>query len=65
MSSCGNCDCPDKTNCPKKGNTYGVVIVEAEKRTFDEVVEVAAFNENDGKCQCGTNCTCVDCGCGN
>ncbi|BAH94202.1 Os08g0250000 [Oryza sativa Japonica Group] len=27
---CGNCDCADKSQ--KKGTSYGVVIVEAEKR---------------------------------
>ncbi|XP_020245354.1 metallothionein-like protein 3B [Asparagus officinalis] len=61
MSSCGNCDCADKSHCVKKGNNYGVVIVETEKRTFEEVIEVA---ENDGKCMCTTNCTCTGCGCG-
>nr|AAT44325.1 hypothetical protein [Oryza sativa Japonica Group] len=29
---CGNCDCADKSQCVKKGTSYGVVIVDAEKR---------------------------------
>nr|BAP25847.1 metallothionein [Iris lactea var. lactea] len=59
-STCGTCSCADKTNCPKKGNTYDAVI---EEKTFvEEIVEFGA--ENDGKCKCGTTCTCVDCGCG-
>nr|CDM82090.1 unnamed protein product [Triticum aestivum] len=29
---CGNCDCADKTQCVKKGDSYGVVIVDTEKR---------------------------------
>ncbi|KAF7035712.1 hypothetical protein CFC21_046530 [Triticum aestivum] len=57
---CGNCDCADKTQCVKKGNTYGIVMVDTEKSHF-EVQETA---ENDGKCSCGTSCTCTNCTCG-
>ncbi|KAL5715498.1 cystathionine beta-lyase [Ranunculus cassubicifolius] len=57
-STCGNCDCADKTNCVKKGN---VIIVETEKSYFDAVVEVSA-SEND--CKCGASCKCTDCKCG-
>uniref|UniRef100_A0A0E0LSW4 Fe2OG dioxygenase domain-containing protein n=1 Tax=Oryza punctata TaxID=4537 RepID=A0A0E0LSW4_ORYPU len=32
---CGNCDCADKSQ--KKGNSYGVVIVEADKSHLEEV----------------------------
>ncbi|XP_020267036.1 metallothionein-like protein type 3 [Asparagus officinalis] len=64
MSTCGNCDCADKSQCVKKGNNYGVVIVDTEKSTFEDVVEVADCGENDGKCKCGTNCTCDGCNCG-
>ncbi|XP_066159467.1 naringenin,2-oxoglutarate 3-dioxygenase isoform X3 [Oryza sativa Japonica Group] len=34
---CGNCDCADKSQCVKKGTSYGVVIVEAEKSHLKEV----------------------------
>ncbi|KAF0928187.1 hypothetical protein E2562_038102 [Oryza meyeriana var. granulata] len=37
---CGNCDCADKSQCVKKGTSYGVVIVDAEKRY---VLPVAAL----------------------
>ncbi|KAF9610835.1 hypothetical protein IFM89_025201 [Coptis chinensis] len=30
-NTCGNCDCADKTQCPKKGNSYGLVIIETGK----------------------------------
>ncbi|OVA07764.1 hypothetical protein BVC80_8961g27 [Macleaya cordata] len=63
MSSCGNCDCADKTQCVKKGNTYGVEIIETEKSYYDAVSEVPA-GETDGKCKCGPSCTCVGCTCG-
>ncbi|KAM0933637.1 hypothetical protein DsansV1_C35g0230981 [Dioscorea sansibarensis] len=64
MSSCGNCDCADKSQCVKKGNSYGVVITETEKSYFAEVVEAPVGAEHDGKCKCGASCTCVDCTCG-
>ncbi|KAM0947572.1 hypothetical protein DsansV1_C07g0068861 [Dioscorea sansibarensis] len=62
MSSCGNCDCVDKNQCVKKGNTYGMVIV--EEKEVVEVVEMATAAENDGKCKCAANCTCAGCNCG-
>ncbi|PIA55396.1 hypothetical protein AQUCO_00800273v1 [Aquilegia coerulea] len=62
-NTCGNCDCADKTNCPKKGNSYGVQIVDTEKSYYDVVAEVPA-GENDGKCKCGPSCSCVNCTCG-
>ncbi|KAF7028638.1 hypothetical protein CFC21_040524 [Triticum aestivum] len=58
---CGNCDCADKTQCVKKGDSYGVVIVDTEKR---QVIEVQETADNDGKCKCGTSCTCTNCTCG-
>ena len=57
---CGNCDCADKTQCVKKGDSYGIVMVDTEKSHL-EVQETA---ENDGKCKCGTSCTCTNCTCG-
>ncbi|KAH7666585.1 hypothetical protein IHE45_12G005500 [Dioscorea alata] len=61
MSSCGNCDCADKNQCVKKGNSYGMVIV--EEKEVVEVVEMATAAENDG-CKCAANCTCAGCNCG-
>nr|UVJ89039.1 metallothionein [Dioscorea alata] len=64
MSTCGNCDCADKSQCVKKGNSYGMII-ETEKTYVEEVVEVLpAAAEHDGKCKCGATCTCTDCTCG-
>ncbi|CAJ2645439.1 metallothionein-like protein [Trifolium pratense] len=57
-SSCGNCDCADKSQC-EKGNNYGVTIVETE--SFVETVVMPAV-EHD--CKCGSNCTCTNCTCG-
>ncbi|KAF0915947.1 hypothetical protein E2562_000583 [Oryza meyeriana var. granulata] len=57
---CGNCDCADKSQCVKKGSSYGVVLVDTEKSHFEEI---AAGAENDG-CKCGTSCSCADCKCG-
>ncbi|MDR5387549.1 hypothetical protein RHP06_25735, partial [Salmonella enterica subsp. enterica serovar Typhimurium] len=62
MSSCGNCDCADKNNCPKKGNSYGIDIVETGKSYVETIV--MEVSENDGKCKCGTSCACTDCTCG-
>ncbi|PIA55397.1 hypothetical protein AQUCO_00800273v1 [Aquilegia coerulea] len=50
-------------NCSKKGNSYGVQIVDTEKSYYDVVAEVPA-GENDGKCKCGPSCSCVNCTCG-
>nr|AWI62540.1 metallothionein protein type 3 [Persea americana var. drymifolia] len=63
MSTCGNCDCADKSQCVKKGNSYGVDIIETEKSFYDGVVEVPAA-ENDGNCKCGASCNCTTCSCG-
>lgn len=46
---CGNCDCADKTQCVKKGDSYDIVMVDTEKSHF----EVQEAVENDGKCKCG------------
>ncbi|KAB2032723.1 hypothetical protein ES319_D05G396100v1 [Gossypium barbadense] len=54
---CGNCDCSDKSQCVKKGNS---LVIETEKST----VVVEAVAENDGKCKCGDSCSCTDCTCG-
>ncbi|KAK1322177.1 hypothetical protein QJS10_CPA03g00828 [Acorus calamus] len=64
MSSCDSCDCADKTQCPKKGNSYGVVILETEK-SYNEVIKTAPAEEaeNGGQCKCGPSCACTDCTC--
>ncbi|KAL6865196.1 hypothetical protein ACP4OV_016347 [Aristida adscensionis] len=59
---CGNCDCADKTQCVKKGNSYGVVFVDAEKTHLEVAEEVA--QENGCNCKCGASCTCAGCNCG-
>nr|UZX50344.1 metallothionein type 3 [Avena sativa]BDU59497.1 metallothionein type 3 [Avena sativa] len=61
-NTCGNCDCADKTNCVKKGDSYGIVMVDTEKSHLEEVQQEVA--ENDGKCKCGTSCSCTNCTCG-
>ncbi|XP_031481938.1 metallothionein-like protein type 3 [Nymphaea colorata] len=63
MSTCGNCDCADKSQCVKKGNSFGIDIIETEKSYFDEVMEVPAA-ENGCKCGAGSACKCVNCSCG-
>ncbi|KAG2681861.1 hypothetical protein I3843_11G164500 [Carya illinoinensis] len=60
---CGDCDCADKSQCVKKGNSYGLV-VETEKSYIHTVVMDAPAAEHDGKCKCGSSCTCTDCTCG-
>ena len=35
---CGNCDCADKSQCVKKGNAYGIDIVETGKSYIETVV---------------------------
>nr|AAB95221.1 metallothionein type II [Fritillaria agrestis] len=57
-STCSNCDCADKTNCPKKGNSFGFVITETDGSYFEEVAE------NNPNCKCASNCTCTGCNCG-
>ncbi len=61
---CDNCDCADSTQCVKKGNSYDLVIVETENRSMDTVVVDASAAEHDGKCKCGTGCSCANCTCG-
>ncbi|KAE8691874.1 Metallothionein-like protein type 3 [Hibiscus syriacus] len=46
---CGNCDCADKSQCMKKGNTF---VIETEKSYISTVEVVEALAENDGKCKC-------------
>ncbi|OMO55630.1 hypothetical protein CCACVL1_27138 [Corchorus capsularis] len=58
---CGNCDCADKSQCTKKGNT---MIIETEKSYVATVVMEAPPAENDGKCKCGSSCSCTNCTCG-
>ncbi|KAJ1434591.1 Metallothionein, family 15, plant [Sesbania bispinosa] len=47
----------------RKGNNYGVTIVETTSYTETVVMDVPAA-EHDGNCKCGSSCTCVNCTCG-
>ncbi|KAI0524118.1 hypothetical protein KFK09_003482 [Dendrobium nobile] len=49
-STCGNCDCADKSQCVKKANQYGVVIVGTESYET-EAMEFSAAAEHNGKCK--------------
>ncbi|XP_021313180.1 metallothionein-like protein type 3 [Sorghum bicolor] len=61
-ATCGNCDCADKTQCTKKGDSYGAVVVDTERYIVEEEVTVA---EHDGACKCGASCYCgTSCSCG-
>ncbi|CAM8978989.1 unnamed protein product [Rhodiola kirilowii] len=62
MSSCGNCDCADKSQCGK-GNSYLFAIAETESYA-DTMVMDAPVAEHDGKCKCGSSCSCTTCTCG-
>ncbi|WCJ32184.1 Metallothionein-like protein type 3 [Euphorbia peplus] len=62
-STCGNCDCADKTQCVKKGSSYTADLIETESSS-SFVMEVPAAGENDGKCKCGDSCSCTNCTCG-
>ncbi|KAH0467599.1 hypothetical protein IEQ34_002632 [Dendrobium chrysotoxum] len=64
MSTCGNCDCANKNQCVKKGNSYGIITVDTEKSYVEEAFEISATGENDGNCNCATSCTCSGCNCG-
>ncbi|KAL8505869.1 hypothetical protein ACS0TY_016916 [Phlomoides rotata] len=58
-AKCGNCDCSDQATCVKKG--YAADIVETEKSytTMEETIVM----EHDGKCKCGSSCSCTNCTC--
>ncbi|CAL0328886.1 unnamed protein product [Lupinus luteus] len=62
-STCGNCDCANKSQCGN-GNKYGVVITETEKSCVETVVMDVPAAEHDGNCKCGSSCACVACTCG-
>nr|AFK33631.1 unknown [Lotus japonicus] len=62
-SSCGNCDCADKSQCGK-GNSYGLNIVETQTSYVETVAMDVSAAEHDGNCKCGASCTCVNCTCG-
>ncbi|KAL4328547.1 metallothionein-like protein type 3 [Arachis ipaensis] len=53
-----------RSSIGRKGNKYGVDIVETEKRMVETVVMEVPAGENDGKCKCGANCSCTNCTCG-
>ncbi|OWM88660.1 metallothionein-like protein type 3 [Punica granatum] len=61
---CGSCDCADKSQCVKKGSSYTADIVETEISYTSTMVMDAPAMENDGKCKCGTSCSCTNCTCG-
>ncbi|KAK3005694.1 hypothetical protein RJ639_017620, partial [Escallonia herrerae] len=63
-NTCGNCDCADKNQCVKKGNSYGIDIIETGKSYVETVVMEAPATEHDGKCKCGASCSCTNCTCG-
>ncbi|KAG0536046.1 hypothetical protein BDA96_03G030600 [Sorghum bicolor] len=56
-ATCGNCDCADKTQCTKKGDSYGAVVVDTESRV-EIVEEEVTVAEHDGACKCGASCSC-------
>nr|AAB65698.1 metallothionein-like protein [Oryza sativa Indica Group] len=60
---CGNCDCADKSQCVKKGTSYGVVLVDAEKTT-SKWLRRSATKKTTGGCKCTTGCSCAGCNCG-
>ncbi|KAH6795694.1 hypothetical protein C2S51_036680 [Perilla frutescens var. frutescens] len=60
---CGSCDCADKSQCVKKG--YTADIIETESYTVEAMVmDAPAATEHDGKCKCGSSCSCTNCTCG-
>nr|ABR16376.1 unknown [Picea sitchensis] len=62
-SGCGNCDCADKSQCTKKGNSFGVETVETSyNMSFDYEMETVGAENN---CKCGPGCKCNDCTCHN
>ncbi|GLT26353.1 hypothetical protein SLA2020_014290 [Shorea laevis] len=63
---CADCNCNDPSKCdkPKQGSSYTVDIVETVKSYTATFVMEDSFGENDGKCKCGTNCSCTNCTCG-
>ncbi|KAI5662569.1 hypothetical protein M9H77_21892 [Catharanthus roseus] len=58
---CGNCDSADNTQCTKKENTFDIIQTE---NGYTESIVMEEGAENDGKCKCGTSCSCVNCTCG-
>ncbi|KAK9025714.1 hypothetical protein V6N11_038572 [Hibiscus sabdariffa] len=59
---CGNCDCADKSQCVKKGNT---MVIETEKSYISTVVtDDVIFGTLENGCKCGANCSCTTCTCG-
>nr|AFK34468.1 unknown [Lotus japonicus] len=48
----------------RKGNSYGLTIVETETSYVETVAMDVPAAEHGGNCKCGANCTCVDCTCG-
>ncbi|CAL4965872.1 unnamed protein product [Urochloa decumbens] len=62
---CGNCDCADRSQCTKKGDSYSVVMPDTGSQPLarPEVEEVVTGAEHDG-CKCGTSCSCTNCTCG-
>ncbi|KAH0774537.1 hypothetical protein KY290_011674 [Solanum tuberosum] len=59
-NKCGSCDCADVSQCVKKENQYGIIIVDKSETVV--MMDVGA-EEHDGKCKCGSSCACVNCTC--
>ncbi|KAL6314818.1 hypothetical protein AAG906_027169 [Vitis piasezkii] len=57
------CKCPIYSYW-KKGNGYGIDIVETEKSYVATVVMEVPAAQHEGSCKCGDSCACIDCTCG-
>nr|ABK21775.1 unknown [Picea sitchensis]ABK22265.1 unknown [Picea sitchensis]ABK25424.1 unknown [Picea sitchensis]ABR16717.1 unknown [Picea sitchensis]ACN40763.1 unknown [Picea sitchensis] len=58
-TDCANCDCADKTQCPKKQGFQMDGIVE----TGYEMGHGGAVSLENNDCKCGPNCQCGTCSC--
>nr|WCL15035.1 metallothionein 3 [Sedum alfredii] len=60
-SSCGSCNCADKSQCGKNGWIFAV-----DEQISEDIFTVmdAPVAENHGKCKCGSSCSCTTCTCG-
>nr|ABK22544.1 unknown [Picea sitchensis]ABK25554.1 unknown [Picea sitchensis]ABK25664.1 unknown [Picea sitchensis] len=58
-TDCANCDCADKTQCPKKQGFQMDGIVE----TSYEMGHGGVVSLENNDCNCGPNCQCGTCSC--